>query len=270
MKRKLVYFVLGMVFAIFVLLLVFFLKSYVSSFKPAISSNILYLTEPVFYFSGKVERVENDSIILNRHIEKSLIPPFMLNAPVKFKALEPKTISYKIDIDKDTRIIRTKNSPDSTSLFPLLSSGTQPEIEIMQISDIKPGVMLTASTISDLRSLTKNEFKAYIIQLPSQKNHITGTVSKFSNNLIVLQAITFSPNAQPDIYNITITPETKIIQINNGKSISVPLDTIKIGGIINVSIKEDANKTKNVTALQIEPSITVPISPSITLAPNAK
>ncbi|MBI5451979.1 hypothetical protein HY945_00795, partial [Candidatus Gottesmanbacteria bacterium] len=137
--------------------------------------NILFLTNPVTEFSGKVDKISDNSIFIAGKYSITP-PPTPPNAPtnipgsvITVQPLPPsKVFTYKVNIQPYTII----NRPDSPVKY-LIKKITPTPTPKLTIKDIKAGQMITVSTVSDLRTLKKEEFDAYSVKLPPIINTIT-------------------------------------------------------------------------------------------------
>lgn len=264
---------------------------------PGTVSDILFLTSPVNSFSGKVTKVEKDSIILT---QKMMLPlPF--NPPAHIAAGNPATtapiptpvskdITFKVKIAPATQITRPV-----VSIPYLLISVTPPVPAKLTISDIKPGQMVSVTTNTDLRTLSGNEFEANFINLPSIINTLSGKITAIGDNIITLRA--FPPvsmydmqaqSAQPpkeEEYRVQITTDTEIsrfgppapfkegVMPKPAEPEKLSLSDLKSNQQVTVYTDVDVTAMKSFKALRIEPPAEmppapVPVSPILSPTPS--
>lgn len=227
-----------------------------------ISSDILYLTSPVFSFTGQIENISGNTITLsqtatlrtNQAIAAPMTPDQSDSQPIT------KKLTYKVTVDKNTSI----NRPDLT-LPPIdpakpASQAVQP---ILTINDLKKGETVTALSNNDLRTLAGNSFTAASLQLAPKQTTLSGTIAALSGNSLTVKSYLL-PSSDPtqatsQDYQITITDQTEIVEndlsadpLKPGQSRKASLSSLKKDQSVTVKTKEDINTQTRLTALKIE------------------
>lgn len=265
--------------------------------KNQISSDILLLTQPVTNFSGKVDKIEGNAILVSQQFSQA--QPVMAAPPVTTPGqpppaiptpLPPKTISYKFVINVTTQISRPP-----VFISYLLTTPTPPAVEKLTIKDIKPGQYVTLNTNSDLRTLAGTEVTAASIQLPQIPNSINGKISNISGSTLSVKA--FAPNqngpgmagagvanatiAPPKelTYTVSVTDSTEISrygQVEPPKDGSMPkgpvveklsLSDLKVDMQLTVFTDVDVSAVQKFTARRIEPTIIIAPPPVVQVPP---
>jgi len=248
-----------------------------SSSKKSISPNILLITQPVYSFSGVVEKIEGNTLTLTQKVTEQLpiIPPQINpNTPVS-PFPTPKTIilTYRFLITDKTQISRPP-----TYINYLFKNTPPPPVPKLTIKDIKVGQSINVYTQTDLRTFTGNTLEATSISLPPILNTLNGKVLKIEKNTLTIKAFPpFIPDPstspqplQEKEYKIIFTEETEISRMNQqGAPEKLSLSDIKKDTQINIYVAEDVTQNQKLTALRLEPIISLPpmSSPSATLSP---
>lgn len=223
--NKKIFLTLPILFLVVLFLISFFLFGQKNIFTKtagvSVSKDILFLTQPVYNIAGKVDKIQDDSLIVSQK--------FTLQTPVKAEIMinpdQPpvlptpvsKEITFKIKVDANTQI----NRPLLTIPY-LLTTPTPPPTTKLTVKDIRVGEFVNISTATDLRTLKKAEFIASSIQLPSIVNWLSGTIDKISGKTILLKATPSQP-AYPDGLPADLTPpqeKTYTIEVANDTEIS--------------------------------------------------
>lgn len=267
--------------------------------KGAVSSaNVLFLTNPVTSFSGKVDKVQGNSIFVSQQFTlyqgglamPPTTPPAAGLSPSAIPTPVAKVISFKVNLTPNTQI----NRP-SVFIPYLVKTVTPAPPPKLSIKDIKVGQPVTVNTNADLRTLSASEFDASSIQLPQLQNSLNGKISKISANGFTLKA--FGP--QPLVmgtspvppketeYTVTLTNNTEISRYKQQEPPKEPLkpgETIlpatpkpeefsladlAVDMQVTVFTDEDITSTQKLTALRIEPMLTLPAPTAIPAAPSA-
>ncbi len=243
--------------------------------------NILFLTNPVTEFTGKVDKVSDNSIFIagkytitpvpTPNNAPTAIPGAVITAP----PLPPsKVITYKVNIQPYTIITR----PDSPVKY-LIKKITPTPTPKLTIKDIKTGQMVYVSATDDLRTLKKEEFDAYSVKLLPILNTITGKITDINvkEGIIILKAVqpTRAGLAEPTPekpkeveYAVSVTSDTEISRMGPvptpAKAESAPkpaqileykITDLKNDIQITVYTDVDVIEDQRLKALVIEPSI---------------
>lgn len=249
------------------------------SSKPSISSNILSLTPPVTSFSGTVEKISGNTITLTQTVTEQLPAPIYdpNNLPTADNPASPlpspatHILTYQVLVTDQTVISQPpaiinylfKSNNPPTQLAP----SSQPTLSIQ---DIKEGQYLSINTLSDLRTLSGDQFEATSINLPMLRNSLTGTIISITDNTLVIKAYlppSMSPTTTPENpesltpqqkeFTLTITSDTEISGMNSqGQPQRYSLSDLKQDQQISVYSAEDIVDSETLTALRIEPLIT--------------
>lgn len=231
-------------FAIIFLLVFLVTKiSFFSKSNVGISPNIMYITPPILSFSGMVEKIEGNQVIISYTIyPNSNISP--TPAPVK--------LTYKVIVDKNTVINRPSDNVHLT------------------IKDIIVNRQITVTSNIDLRQVTNNQFTAATITLPVLITTINGRIIAVKNNILTIKAKIPTTNttnalsiANPVLqkeadYQVKVSDNTEVFRSATPTPPAavqwekISLSDLKIGTSINVYSKEDVVLTQNLTALRIE------------------
>lgn len=255
------------------------------------SSNILFITNPVTSFNGRVDKIEGNSVFVSQQI--TLNQPFAggpataeagKGVPSPFPTPISKVLSFKVNLTPNTQISRP------SAFIPYIARLVTPAPPSkLSVQDIKVGQLISISTNTDLRTIATDTFEATSIQLPGVQNNLQGTISRISGNIIIMKAISSQPPAmgttpQPPKeleYTVTTTSTTEISRYkqmappNPGEVLTPPttqtsqieefkLEDLKVGMQIIVFAAEDVVSTQKLTAMRIEPIFTPPMP---TLAP---
>lgn len=230
-----------------------------------ISPNILYLTQPIHFFIGKVERISGNTVILSQTIT---------TAPNS----SPKSLEYQVVISQNTQISKP---PQNISY--LFKTSPSPSPLQRDISDIKVGQYAIVNTITDLRTLSGNEFEATVIQIPIF-NVLSGKVVSVNDTNLTVRAIpttnyplpmsgpnSMSSSSQEKEYTVAVTPDTEISRyeqslliatnsadIKPPKPIKLSLSDLKPNMQIIIYTSEDISTADRFTALRIEPQFPSP------------
>lgn len=255
--------------------------------------DILFLTNPVMEFKGKVDKVSGSSIWVSG--EYSITPPptppnHPTGIPGKLITIPPlpptKVLTYKVNIASYTVIIR----PDAAITY-LFNKNTPTPSPKLTIDNILTGQWVTVSTARDLRTITSKEVEAYAVKLPPILNTLTGKITTIDSKggIIILKAIppvragTNEPTPQPveKEYAVSVTKVTEISRLGptetpkSGASPKPPkplkyeITDLKTDIQITVYSDTDVIDNQKINALRIEPPEgLVPISSSTTSTPT--
>jgi len=250
-----------------------------------LSPNILYITQPVTSFSGKVEKIEGNTILVSNQYTIPQTAPISItvipNQPPVMPTPQIKTITYKLLVTDKTQISQpTANInylfktiiPPSAPGFPTASTPN------LTVKNIKVGQYITVNSQDDLRTLLKNTFEATMINLPPIINTLNGKIVNVTNSTLTLKAFapvaaappmialdTAPPAPQEKEYTIHITQDTEISRnvydtnMTPGEPPTPPkpekltLADLKADMRATVYTAEDVIETQTLTALRIEP-----------------
>lgn len=263
----------------------------------SVSPNILYITSPVTFLSGKVEKVEGNTILVSNQYAVPQTAPIVItvlpNQPPIMPTPQTKTITYKLLVTDKTQI----NQPATYVNYLLRTVVPSPQAKLT-VKDIKVGQMITVNSAVDLRILKSNELEATMINLPQTTKVLSGKIVSVTNNALTLKAfppLTGGPVAvntapaapQEKEYFITVTSDTEISRMTSGGSSTLPkpeklaLSDLKKDMQTTVYTAEDVTEAQTFTALRIEPAqvistaaplipeANVLISPTLSPAPSA-
>lgn len=245
---------------LFLLVISFILTS--KKAKITVSDNILYLTQPVTTFSGKIEKIEGNTIFVSQTFtlpktnQPQAISASLNQSPIPLPTPQTKTITFKVVITKDTQIAHP--SPSIPYLFksssPLLPSP-------LAVKDLKVGELVTVLTTKDLRTLQGDTIEATSIILPLFSNTVSGRIITIQGNTFTLRvvfpsaAITQPP--KETLYTITITSDTEISRYDqSNKPERLTLSDLNPDMDVTVYTDSDVTTETQLRALRIEPQIT--------------
>ena len=244
-------------------------KSINTNKKPAysVSPDILFLTQPVYYFLGKVENVSGSVVTVSQNFTLSQNTPAPLPTPVS------KTLKYEVTVNINTSITQP------SAMVNYLFKNTPPPAQLkLNIKNIKAGQYVMVNSKEDLRALPENKFTAVSVQLSQPVNSLWGKIIKVYDNGIVLKAQeprrgTLVPNTTPGKekeFIITLNSDTEIsryetsapptnpAEIKPLKPVKMSLSDLKENTQITVYTAEDVIESKELTALRIEPILPSP------------
>lgn len=239
------------------------------------SANILYLTQPVYSVTGKIEKINNNNIVVSDQVVSSPTTS-TLGGPVAPPST--KTLTFQVDIGNKTVI----GSPTPPILLaqPPASGSAVPTKPSMTIKDLRVGETVMVTSSMDLRTLQGEEFEATTV-IPLLTTSLSGTIVNVSANTITIKSIstagptpTSSSQAQSKNYTMAIDANTNISKITPvaptlGGTVppSPPVPTklspsdLKNGDQVNIITNDDINFSTNLRAVIISvlPTITPPI-----------
>lgn len=226
------------------------------------SPNILYLTSPVNSLSGKVEKIEGNSVLISNQYTAPQTAPIaitvMPNQPPVMPTPQVKTITYKLLVTDKTQISQPASNVDY-----LFKTVTPAPISKFTIKDIKVGQMVTVNSNADLRTLKNNEFEAIEINLPPIANTLNGAIVSVANNVLILKAFAPTTATTSEVapsekeYAINIIQDTEISRMTSEeppKPEKLSLADLKTNMQAVVYTSEDVTETQTLTALRIEPA----------------
>lgn len=218
------------------------------------SSNILYLTNPVVSFSGKIDNINGNIITVSQDMVFSQ---------------KNKKITYKASVNDKTIFSSPPNFIPYLFKQPTPASGSA--IKQLTIRDLKVGQLVMIGTNTDLRSLNSDQFEATSISLLPNITFINGKITAINGGELTVRGVTITPptaiiNTQPPKekdYIIIVNPNT---EISGSSAPSVPYDPnkppkpekyalsdLKKDMQITVYSEENAETADKLTAQRIEP-----------------
>jgi len=275
------------------LLLIFVLLSLLklNPKNQSISPNILSLTQPVTYFSGKVEKISGNTLTVTQSITSTqpMLPP-TANPSGPIPTPKITTVTYSVLVSDTTQISQ------STSYTPYLIKTNKPETEMktpstLSIKNIKVGQYISVSTLEDLRTLKGNTLKATMINLPQIANYLNGKIVSVAGNALTIKA--FAPSAggpmgtadtaasapQEKDYVITLTSATEIsyMPYNAGmptaetatppKAKVLTVSDLKKDMQVTVYTAEDVIESSKLSALLVNPIMPIPTQAAVVTPP---
>jgi hypothetical protein len=202
--------------------------------RQTISPDILYLTDPAHYFSGVVEKIEGNTIL------------------VSSPSSQQKKISFTVKISDKTTI--TRNPPD----IPFSFITPKPPVEQkLTIKDIKIGENITVRTDEDLRTFSQNQFEATSITLPDRTKTLQGKITNVGTDRITMIAETNKKE-----YAVMLTADTEISYLlppdpldkdQIQKPVKLAISDLKKDMSVVVYTDVDLEKVQIFTTLRIEP-----------------
>lgn len=235
------------------------------------SPNILYLTNPVTTFSGKIESVSGNLLTVSQDMILSQ-PTAIGTSPTT--PPPTKKITYQIQITNKTLIIQ---APDNIPYLFSKSVSTSPAspsagIAQLQASSLKAGQFITVTSAVDLRTLIGNQFEALNINISPDVVMINGKISNIDGNNINISGTASVNNAFPIGVGLNPQPiqtkEYTIIvdqntEISGNPMQSSPSGTLKSEKFSQSDLKKDLqvsvyakgtlDNTQNLKALRIIP-----------------
>lgn len=274
-----------------ILLIVFLFYSFskISPDKQSISPNILALTQPVTYFSGKVEKISGNTLTVTQSITSTqpMLPP-TANPGAPLPTPKITTVTYSVLVSDTTQISQ------STSYTPYLIKTNKPEtapVSKLSIKNIKVGQYVSVSILEDLRTLKGNTLKATMINLPQIVNYLNGKIVSVAGNALTIKA--FAPSAggpmgtadtaasapQEKDYVITLTSATEIsyMPYNAGmptaetatppKAKVLTVSDLKKDMQVTVYTAEDVIESSKLSALLVNPIMPIPTQAAVITSP---
>lgn len=192
-----------------------------------ISQDIIFLTGPVKNFSGTVEKVGSNNIIVSRQVRLSQ-ENVSMEAPPPGTAEQPaaplatptpivRKLSYTVKITQKTEI----SMPPLYIPYLIKKEEPLPQAKLT-IKDVKVGQVVQINTNADLRTLKTAEFEATTLNLPGINNFMNGKVVTVKGDTVTVRGIPSSnepmmmedmgqPNQRKEQdYTFTITGDTEI------------------------------------------------------------
>lgn len=164
----------------------------------SVSSNILYLTQPVTSFSGTIDKIEGNSITVSQNMTSQQAAPIQITPSLS------KKITYKIQLTDKTNISRP-----SAFIPYLLKQITSPigpmgQSEKLNVKDLKIGQVVSANSNIDLRTLKGSQFEATSINVSAKTISISGKIADVKSNQIIVKAVPNLNFPQPELRPINI------------------------------------------------------------------
>lgn len=256
MNKKKTIIIVDVVLALLALFIVIGYVKKIGLFNPPVSPNILYITQPVYTFSGIVEKIEGNKLLIS---QKGILTPSL-------SSKETTTFTYQVVVSDKTRITQPV-------FYPNYLFRTPPPVRKLTINDITVGDMVVASSYVDLRTLTDNKFEATMIDLSQRLTVIGGKITHLDRNTLTLKALNFAtirivnrgitpPPPQEKEYSVIVTPDTEISYYNthvtpgtSPKPEKLSLSSLKKDMQVTVYADTDVTKNTKFTALRIVPVI---------------
>lgn len=248
----------------------------------SVSPDILYLTQPIHTFSGTVESVNGNTIVLG-----AMLPPSTQNLQPRAPGLSPmptivqKQITYTVTVSNSAHLSRLGQSP--TLAVPIFQSSQSaavrqpPQIKPLTLSDVQVGMYITVGTDSDLRTLQGSSFTATSVLLPQEVKTIAGSIKGISGNILTVSAVPVSYGSpflqqQPKDYTITLTSATTIVentpQTPEKQSTQQQLTPSQLQQGMSISVTTDQDMTNTQSANAVSISVVVP--PTLPTVPSGE
>lgn len=244
------------------------------------SPNILYLTNPVLSFSGKIESIKGNTITVSRDMVLNQAPSLQVN-PNQTSKVQTKKITYQILINDKTLI---SQAPETLPyLFKQISQPATPatssaNINKLTIKDLKTGQYITANSTTDLRTINGNQFEATFINLSPNILSVYGRIKNINNNEIIVSGIANMTSILPIInqqsnqekeYIFTIDQNTEISKNVASNSPTIPskaekysLSDLKKDLQVIIYAEGDVDSNQKMKALIVNPlfSVNIPLT----------
>ncbi|MFA5932527.1 MAG: hypothetical protein WCV81_05260 [Microgenomates group bacterium] len=232
------------------------------------SPNVLYLTNPVLSFSGKIESIKENTFTVSQEMILNQAVSLQTNPNQTTKA-QTKKITYQVLVTEKTMIIQsTNNVPYLLKQTTSLASPSATSNKLTN-KDLKTGQYITVTSNTDLRTLLGNQFEANYISITPNIFSIIGKINKINGNEISVLG-TANPAAFPTStnlqaskekeYTIIIDQNTEIsgsIATNNPTIPSKPekysLSDLKKDLQVMIYAEGDVNSNQKTTALRVSP-----------------
>jgi hypothetical protein len=208
------------IIVLFIVVVTGFICLQLSLQKTHISPDILYITPPTTSFSGVIEEVEDNAIIVGQTVNIPKPP----DSPDKSKtpAIPPRKLRYKVIVNPKTNIF--KPFIRIPYLFKTVSPAPSHK---PTFDDLKIGDFVSVVTTIDLRLLEKPEFEAVSVNYvyPSTNSFAAKIIDIFlsdENTILTVDASPPPPRGIPLVtlnpqqilcYEIVITPDTEISRL---------------------------------------------------------
>lgn len=226
-----------------------------------ISPDILYLTQPVYGFYGKVEAINGSTLTLGNTVTLAPEPQPSGNKP------QTKKLTFYTNVTSKTTI--SKQSPQVVYFFktnPL----TDPSNWKLSLKDIKVGDQVNVVSSVDLRTISGNRFDATNILVSAASSALNGRISDIRGNTLIVKA---TYRSAEQTFEVLVNDNTEISRIGfsgdatkQSKPERFSLSDLKKDMQVMVYTDGDASKQTKLTALRVEPVSVAPTRASSTPA----
>lgn len=261
-----------------------------------VSPNILYITQPVTSFSGIVDKIEGNAILVTNRYSLLQTKPITItvipNQPPVIPTQKTVAVTYRVVVSDKTQI--TQPMSFINYLFKTITPAPAPKLTI---KDIKVGSYISINSQMDLRTFEGSVFEATMINLPQKINMLNGTIVRLEGNTVILRAfppvainpltsIGSSPASPPQEkeYTVKIGQDTEISHMIFAtvtaplspeqtpippKAEQLSLADLKKDMQITVYTTEDVLTNMSLSALRIEPILLPPVvAPQLSAQPT--
>lgn len=238
---------------------------------PRFSKDILLITYTVKSFVGNIEKMDADGVWIASQI--TLNPQDVDIPELSTKSVIPtpyvKKVLFKAKITKNTKIIQ--------NYYPIPYHFNKPATASAQksldISTLKKGQYVTATSLHDLRLAYDNSFEASEIISQATTNYLSGVIENTGNKEMVITApyldeeLSRQKNAAQILtrrFTVRITDDTEISRMNPRTNTPerIPFGSLAKGMPVNVYANVDFARTASFDALMIDPVLEIIITPS--------
>lgn len=228
--------------------------------KPrTLSPYILYLTSPVYSFTGTIGSVGRNEFDIGVEIDPSLLIGVTATPSATGQKVK---VSYQVEADSQTQISQPQ------VLIPFLYKEiqtTQPTS--LSLADLRPGDQVTVFTTIDLRIVQDNRIKATQIQRNITTTTVSGTITSVSGNTIQVRSeitgvITATPQP-PLTYSVTIKPDAEIVKLDPVNPQRISIGQLEVGNQVIIYSASMIISGGSVTAEKVDviPTTVSPITP---------
>lgn len=235
----------------------------------ALSSNILSLTSPVYNFSGQVQKIDGDTLL----ITQTVAAPPVVPAPGagSNQTEKPKTVSYNVKVSQSTNITRQAivpvNAPSPSSASGILTAPAT----TLSINDIKVGDFVSASTDQDLRVLSGNTINAISVSIAPAQTSLMGQILKIDGNVVIVLGSPVGPAlgmfTGPQEYQINLSNNTQISRRSGSRTSRINVSDLKVGQQVNITTTQGLTSEASNEADAIEVVETPNLAPPISAPP---
>lgn len=240
-----------------------------------VSTNVLYLTQPVLSFSGIVDHVDvgGNKLVVRQEFSPITNSPVAQTTPQQ-KTPSPKKLTYTITLGDDT-IINASSTKDN---IPYILKQKPPTQTKSSIQNIKVGSRVNALTTTDLRTVTNNTFHATHVNVESAPNSFLGIITEIRGNTLIVKpaaigaAAALAQSPQNNQFELTVTNDTELSFMPPLTEPSKPptpqklsLSDLKKDIQVSVYVDFDVSKTKKGNVLLIQPqgNLTIVTPPAV-------
>jgi len=188
--------------------------------KASVSSNILYLTTPIYSFSGMVDSVSGNSVSISK------VMTLFLNPNQTGPTQKPLRLTYVVRIKKQTRI-----NQDSIPGDFFEKTGIPNAAANATLKNVKKGDIVSFITSTDLRTLNGNTVDADSINLQPSVKMIGGTIISKDEHRLAVRAVPYVPPNAVDANNLSLSSlkeKTYTIEVTDQTKIIKRLTTINV------------------------------------------